>query len=116
MKKVLFILLVVSTMAFGQSLGNRYLWVCKVPVTTTALDCTFSVQWEQVVVFSDTLDLDLKIGAPDISSWGSRSYARLEAGASFSFEAPVRLKKLSAKTVNGTGFLWLVGTKKSRQF
>lgn len=116
MKKLIFILLALVTFAGTQSLGTRYLWADKIAITTAAVDSFFVTRWEFVTIYSDTLDLWLKFGSPDTASWASRDWMKLEAGTSFSFEAPMYLKGLSYKTVTGSGFIYIMGGKKVAQY
>jgi len=98
------------------SLGTRYLWNHKLATTTAAIDCTFTVKWQQVTIYSDTLDIWYRAGAPDTSSWSSRDWMKLEAGSGLKYENPVYLKRFEYKTVSGTGYIYLMGTKKSAQY
>ena len=118
MKKLFIALLFVMFVGTvsAQTLGSRYLWTHKLAATTSAVDSTFNVRWEFVTVYSDTLDLWLKIGAPDTSGWSSRSWIKLEGGTSLFFERPIYLKRMEWKTVSGSGYLYLIGGKKQKQF
>ena len=116
MKKLLTIVLVLMAIGLiAQSLGSRYLWTNKIAVSSSHVDSTFSKRWEYVTIYSDTLDLWLKIGAPDTSGWSSRDAIMLKAGTSITFEQPAYLKRLEMWTVSGSGYAYLVGIKTSKQ-
>ena len=112
---ILTILLLFSTIGYGQ-LGNRYFWSKDLAITTTEVDTTFDTSWEVCTIMSDTLDIWLKIGAPDVGSWSSREWFKLEAGMALTIGPTPKLKRMAVKTVNGTGFVYLIGYKKSRQY
>jgi hypothetical protein len=85
-------------------------------VSPTENTKTWSTEWEHVVVYSDTLDVYLKIGAPDTTSWDSRLFFYLPASFVTSFGPSPGLKKVTAKTLVGTCVLYFVGEKKVRQY
>jgi hypothetical protein len=118
MKKKLFIplcLLFTSTL-FGQTFGLRYLHVDSLSVSTTAVDTTWELQWEEVTVVADTVDLYIRFGAPDYGSWTSRTWFRLNSGMSISIGPSPKLKKIEIKTVSGTGIVYFIGYKRERQY
>ena len=118
MKHLLFTLLILflfSSIGYGQ-LGNRYFWSDSIYITTNVTDTTFDTSWEVATVYSDTLDIWLKVGAPDVGSWSSRNPFKLEAGLTLTIGPTPKLKKLSVWTVNSTGYLYIIGYKKVRQF
>lgn len=112
----LLITLAISNLLEAQTLGNRYYWQENFSVSTAVLDTTFTDAYESCVIYSDTLDLDIKVGAPDTSNVTSQGYLRLNAGRSLVFESPLRLKRVYVKTVNGSGKMYIVGIKKTSQF
>lgn len=116
MKKIILFVLTALVIVGAQSLGSRYLWTDKVSVSAVAVDSTFQTRWEFVTIYSDTLDLWLKIGAPDTSGWSQRDFIKLGAGTSLSFEAPMYLKRLEFKTVTGSGYIYMIGGKKVVQY
>ncbi len=118
MKKFLFILLFtfLTLGIVNAQLGNRYFWQEKIATTTAATDTTFPIEWEVATVYSDTLDMWFKVGAPDVGSWASRIYFKMESGLTLTIGPTPKLKRLAFKTVNGTGFIYIIGYNKSRQF
>lgn len=109
------LLFLFSSMVLGQ-LGNRYFYSDTLNITTAERDTTWDTSWEVATIYSDTLDLWLKVGAPDVGSWSSRNWFKLEAGLTLTMGPTPKLKRLSVKTVNGTGVLYIIGYKKTRQF
>ena len=85
-------------------------------MTTVATDTTFPVVWEVATVYSDTLDMWLRVGAPDVGDWSSRVYFKLESGLTLTIGPTPKLKRLDFKAVNGSGYIYIIGYKKSRQF
>lgn len=100
----------------GQTLGNRYFHCDTLNVTTTARDCTWTNEWEVATIYSDSVDVDMRIGAPDVSSWSSRNWMRLQDGSSLMIGPTPSLKKITVKTTTGTGILYIIGYKKVRQY
>ena len=97
-------------------LGNRF-WHCDTLYITTAVnDCTWTNEWYEATIYSDTVDVDVRIGAPDTASWNSRIYARLFQGMTITLGPSPKVKKISVKTVTGTGRLYIVGLKNVRQY
>ena len=118
MKKFLFILLFtfLTLGVTNAQLGDRFFWSDSIAITVTAIDCTWTDSWEVATIMSDTLDLWVRIGAPDVGSWSSRNYFRLEAGMALTIGPTPRLKRLDVKAVNGSGFVYVIGYKKLRQY
>ena len=114
-KLIVLILLIVASFALSQSLGNRYLWTTTLSVSGVHTDTTFSKRWEYVTIYSDTLDLWMRIGAPDTSGWSSRDSIKLMAGTSLTLEQPAYLNRLEIWTVSGSGNAYLVGIKTTKQ-
>ena len=117
MKLLYAIIMVVlfSSITYAQ-MGNRYFWQSKIATSTVAADTTFPIEWEVATVYSDTLDMWFRVGAPDVGDWSSRDYFKVESGLTISIGPTPQLKKLGHKTANGTGFIYIVGYKKSRQY
>ena len=65
---------------------------------------------------SDTLDMWLKVGAPDVGGWSSRNFFKLEAGMALSIGPTPGLKRLAIKTEEGVGYIYIIGYKKTRQY
>ena len=117
MRKLFVLLfLLIYTLSYGQTLGSRYYWQERFSITTAVTDTTFTDAYESCTIFSDTLDVDIKMGAPDTSNVTSQPYMRLQAGRSIELQAPLKLKRVYVKTINGTGYLYIVGIKKVSQF
>lgn len=92
-------------------LGNRYFHADTLNATTAARDCTWSDVWQVVVIYADTVDLWVKIGAPDVGNWASRNWILLEEGNNLSIGPSPNLKKLTWKTDAGTGVVYVLGYK-----
>jgi hypothetical protein len=97
-------------------LGNRYFWTDTLTVSGTSRDTTFAVEWEEVCIYADTVDLLIRIGAPDVGSWNSRLWFKLLSGHSLAVGPVPKVKRIEVKTVTGTGTCYLLGYKKSRQY
>ena len=109
------LLLVLVSPIYGQ-LGSRYAHVDTLQVSTTAHDTTWATAWEMVTIVTDTATVYIKIGAPDVGSWASRDWYRLENGATLIIGPSPKLKKLEYKTLTGVAVLYLLGYKKERQY
>ncbi len=118
MKKFLFILLF-TFLTLGitnAQLGDRFFWQEKIAITTVETDCTWTDSWEVATIMSDTLDVWLRLGAPDVGSWSSREFFRLEAGMALTVGPTPALNRMSVKAVNGSGYIYVIGYKKLRQY
>lgn len=100
----------------SQTLGTRYYWAHKLAATTVAVDSTFDVKWEQCSIYSDTLEIVYRAGAPDVGSWSSRPWMLIPAGRSINFGPSTKLIRFEYKTKNGTGYIYLVGYKEEAQY
>jgi hypothetical protein len=100
-------------MAFGQ-LGNRYFVYDTLAVTVTAVDTTWSTEWEVATIYADTVALYIKVGAPDVGGWSERPWIYLPAGLALSIGPTPKLKRLSVKTFSGSGVCYIIGYKKTR--
>lgn len=96
--------------------GLNFYWADSIRATTTPIDCTFSRQWRQVVIKTDTIALWFRAGAPDTSSWSSRDWIKLDAGESISFGTATPLKRLEFKADAGTGYVFSMGYKNAPQY
>ena len=111
----LFFILLLSTISCAQ-LGNRYFHVDTLNVSTSARTTTYSQEWEFATIYADTVDIMLKVGAPDIADWASRDYFLVPQGMSLSIGPTPKLKKLSYYVTAGTGKIYVVGYKTTRQY
>ena len=109
-------LLTLTSLANGQVLGSHYFWANKVYVTSTPVDSTFKQPWEYCSVYADTIDVYIKVGAPDTSKWNSREWIYLSKGSSIEFSPFVRLRRLAVKAATGTGNVYIIGFKKKPQY
>ncbi len=96
-------------------LGNRYFHADTLNATTTGRDCTWTDVWQVVVIYADTVDLWVKIGAPDLGNWASRNWILIDEGNTLSIGPSPNLKKISWKTDAGVGVVYVVGYKKAVQ-
>ena len=108
-------LLIVPTTAKAQ-LGSRYLHTDSLAVSTNPVDTTWTTPWEQVTILCDSVDVLMKMGAPDVGSWSSRVWMRINNGIAITIGPSPRLKKVEVKTITGTGHVYFIGYKKERQF
>jgi hypothetical protein len=117
MKGLLFItiLLLLCTGVQAQ-LGDRYFHSDSIAITTVEVDTSWDTSWEVATIMSDTLDLWLKLGAPDVGSWASRNWFKLEAGMALTIGPTPKLKRMSVKCTNGSGYVYVIGYKKARQY
>ena len=115
MKKYLLFLFLFPILSFAQ-LGNRYFQADTLNITTVAVTETWTDVWEQVVLFADTVDVYIKIGAPDVGDWASRHWIFLPEGRTISIGPVPKLKKIEVKTGGGTGVFYIIGYKKEEQF
>jgi len=109
------LLLVLVSPIYGQ-LGSRYAHVDTLHVNTSANDTTWTTAWEQVVLTTDTADVYIKIGAPDVGSWASRDWFLLRNGSTLTIGPSPKLKKIEYKTLAGSAVLYILGYKKERQY
>ena len=117
MKKILFFLSIFLLIGTSEAqLGSRYFWCDTIGISTTHVDTIFSDDWELATIFSDTLDVWLKVGAPDYSGWVDRNPFKLEAGMSLTIGPTPKLKRLEAWVDDSSGFLYIIGYKTERQF
>jgi hypothetical protein len=103
------------TLARAQ-IGTRFVWSDSIVVNTTATDSTFSQRWEYVTFYADTVDFYYRAGAPDVASWTSRKWILVPNGSVVSFGPATPLVRLEFKTKAGTGNLYMIGAKTTRQF
>ena len=105
-----------STTATAQ--GLLYSWGHKIATTTAEQDSSWSAAnaWYDVTIYTDSLDLWYKLGAPDTASWSSRDFIFLPAGASLYIGPSTRLRRIAFKTVAGTADVYFVGRKRRRQY
>lgn len=96
--------------------STSYTWTDSIGISTTEQDSHFVVQWENVRIWSNGCDLLARIGAPDTTSWDSRSFIKYPAGQVFGFDSGTKLKRLEYKAASGTGSIFFVGDKKSSQY
>ena len=105
-----------STQGGAQVLGNMYLWQDSVKTTTVAKDSFFTYRWESVTIYTDTIDIWYRAGAPDTASWSSRDWMKLETGSSLYFGPSTKLRRFEWKARTGVGFIFFVGNKRRAQF
>ena len=98
------------------NLGQRFFHCDTFHITTTGIDCLWTAEWYSAVLYADTIDVDVIIGAPDTSDWSSRIPMRIYAGMTFNIGPNPRLRRIKATTVTGTGRLYVVGYKNVRQY
>jgi len=96
-------------------LDQRYFWCDSIAVSGTHQDSAFAVEWDFVTIYADSVGLWLRAGAPDVTNWSSRDAFYLPAGMNVSFGPANKLNRLEFWTVSGTGHVYLIGYKKSRQ-
>ena len=94
---------------------QRYFWCDSIPVSGTHQDSAFAVEWDYVTIYSDSVDLWLRAGAPDVANWASRMAFILEDWTFMNFGPANKLKRLEFWSKAGTGVIYLIGFKKSRQ-
>ena len=111
---ILFLVLF-SSIASAQ-LGNRYFHVDSINVSTSSVTTTYSESWEVATIYADTVDIMVRVGAPDVGSWTSRDYFRLNVGMALTIGPTPKLKQIAIYTTNGTGVVYIIGYKKTRQF
>ena len=111
----LFLVVMFSSMATAQ-LGNRYFHTDTITVTTSVYTITYDESWEEATIWADTVDVMLRMGAPDVGGWTSRDYIRLAQGMAFSIGPTPKLKKLSVYAISGSGVVYVAGYKKTRQY
>ena len=113
---LLFLFMVFSSMVFAQ-LGNRYFHCDTLNTSTSAADSTWDTAWEMATIYSDSVDLYLKIGAPDVGNWSDRKWIFLPQGLALSIGPTPKLKKLEYKTTGAsTGVVYVLGYKKEVKF
>ncbi|KKK54731.1 hypothetical protein LCGC14_3081740 [marine sediment metagenome] len=111
--------LICHSLVFGQ-LGNMYVWTDSAYIDTDVTNFTPSVRWEYVEVWCDSAEWYAKIGASstgvDTTDWSSRDPLKIDPGTRLVIGPGIKLRKLSAWAVNGDGFLFFFGYKKSAQY
>jgi len=114
MKKLYFIFFLLIAVSCVQA--QYYVWTQTDTVTTAAVDSTWTVRWEQCTFYFYGCDGYIKIGAPDTTSWSSRTWTRVPEYVTISVDYRTPFKKLSYKSVSGAGRIYWVGIKRSTQF
>lgn len=112
---LIFISVMFSSCTYGQ-LGSRYFHCDTLNVTPSARDTTWTDPWEQALIYADSVDLYLKIGAPDVAQWSSRYWIYWPSGMALSIGPSPKLKRLQFRTVTGSGVVYILGYKKERQW
>lgn len=115
MRFLLLTILLFLGSANAGTFDQRYFWCDSIPVSGTHQDSAFAVEWDQVTIYSDSVDLWLRAGAPDVANWSDRKAFLHKNGAYHSWGPANKLKRLEFWTKAGTGVIYLVGFKKSRQ-
>ncbi len=100
----------------AQTFGTNYLWSDSLTTTTAAKDSNFTTRWEQIVVSTDTISIWYRAGAPDVTSWSSRDWIKLDEGASLSFGPATPLQRFEWKADAGAGVIFFQGYKKTPQY
>ena len=113
MRKLLFFLFLLVVVGSAQT---RYAWTDTLNINTVGTDTTWDDAWVTATIYCDTTDILLRVGAPDVGSWTSRNWIRLNTGMAYSIGPSPGLKRMHAKTINGTAVLYIIGTKKVRQY
>ena len=114
---LLFLVLCIVPLSLeAQALGVRYFHCDTLNISPAARDTTWDDPWEVATIYADTVNVDLKVGAPDYGSWASRHTFYLESGMALTIGPTPNLKRLRATTRSGTGVLYIIGYKKVRQY
>ena len=113
MKRFCFILcfLFIFPVVGKSQLGNRYFHADTLQVSTTARTATWSDVWQFATIYADTIDVYLRVGAPDVGNWGSRNEIFLPEGLTLSIGPSPNLRKLAYRTTAGTGVIYVLGYK-----
>ena len=80
--------------------GSRYMHIDTLQISTTERDTTWSTVWEFVTLYTDTVSINIKVGAPDIDNWSTRKWLYIENGAALSIGPAPNLKMLTVKNVS----------------
>lgn len=109
--------IICHSFVFGQ---NVYTWTDSIYITTSVTNFTPSVRWEYVEVWADSVEWYARIGASstgvDTTDWSSRDPVKWGPGDRMIVGPGIKLRKLSVWAVNGTGWLFFWGYKKSAQY
>ena len=112
--------LICHTNLMGQTLGNMYVWSDSAYIDTDVTSFTPTVRWEYVEVWCDSAEWYAKIGASstgiDTASWSSRVPIKIDPGTRLVIGPGIKLRKLDAWAVNGSGDLFFFGYKKTEQY
>ena len=100
----------------AQSFGTSYLWSDSLLTRTAAQDSNFTTRWQQLVVSTDTISIWYRAGAPDVTSWSSRDWIKLDEGASLSFGPATPIQRFEWKADAGVGVIFFQGYKKIPQY
>jgi len=115
MKRFLILIgLLLFTLPAHSQIGQFYTWMDNIALTTADIDSTFNTQWESVTIWASTA-IRVTIGAPDTTDWDDRDYVVLSSGSAMSFGPATKLNRLEFRAVTGTGYLYMVGYKKTTQ-
>lgn len=109
---IILLLLLAATAAQAQ----YYTWCQSDTVTATATDSTFSQRWEQCQFWFSGCDGYVRIGAPDTTSWSSRTWLKVADGQIITIDYRTPFLKQSFKSVSGAGRLYRVGIKRKAQY
>jgi hypothetical protein len=109
---LLFLFLLLATTVQAQ----YYTWQQSDTVTVTAVDSTFAYRWEQCQFWFSGCDGYVRIGAPDTTSWSSRTWTKVADGQIITIDYRTPFVKQSFKSVSGAGRLYRVGIKRRAQW
>jgi len=115
-KLIIFTFVILAFSGVKNTNAQYYVWVDSLAVTTTAQDSTFDTRWEEVTIKFEGCDGLIKVGSPDVGSWGSRKFFPVADGETIRFGFRTPLKRLKFKASSGSGTIHFIGYKKSAQY
>lgn len=103
-----------------QILGNSYTWQDTIVISGTAIDSLYTVKWESISMWADSVDWYIIVGASargvDTTSWSSRIPTLINAGDIFVIDDGKKLRRAKFWTRSGTGTMNVLGEKKTSQY
>jgi len=117
MKTSILLTLLVVLLASGANaqIGQFYTHQDTLHLSSTPVDTLFSVKYQEALIWSYDAAMLFRIGAPDTNSWSSRVPLKLNAGTFFRVGPATPLQRLEVWTTSGTGTVYILGSKKTRQ-
>lgn len=97
-------------------IGTFYVHSDSSSCIVTSVDTTYSTVWTQLTIWSTDIDILLKIGAPDTTSWSDRKYLRIPVGQSITFGPATKVRRLEYRSQSGSGTIYFIGYKTVSQF